>query len=974
MGKSRITAMEWDWKTLADPPLAYTPAVSRACIGGPLWCTVVEYPIIVAGQSVIEAIAVGLPIAEVLPDVLEGLNRCSGLVLEAPPGAGKTTVVPIAVLLQEPKWLLHTSRILVLEPRRLAAKAAARRMAALLGEQVGQRVGYRVRLEARISAATRVEVVTTGILLRRLQQDPELHEVGAVIFDEFHERGVDSDLALALCLDCQRLGRPDLRLAVMSATLGGGLAEQVASLLATDPEQASGGSPSGTGNHAAQRERSVPVIVSAGRSYPVRTHYLGAPGMARGALEQAAADAVVQALQQEAGDVLCFLPGAGEIRRVQQLLSGSRLGADVCIRPLYGNLPPQQQDEALRADAQGRRRVVLSTPIAESSLTIDGVRVVVDSGYARSPRFETRTGMDRLHLVRISKASADQRRGRAGRTAPGVCYRLWSERQHAALEDATRPEIASGDLCPLALQLALWGCPDGAGLPWLDPPPQHTLEAARALLQSLGALDAKGSTTVEGQRMAGLGVHPRLAHMALKAAALGCPMLGCMLAALISERDVLRGRSVGADIRIRLDAIAAGVSNSTEDLDRGAAYRVLQTARQLSSQLRSASDPDDSPSSAAGAGDESDPSMAAGSDSDEDDFGSDAAQSMRSTDAGSLWEDDAKVGMLVAAAYPDRIAQRRDRANRSRSGFLLASGRGARLPGLDDRLHREDYLAVAHLGGDLADGRNDNIFLAAPVTVEAIQQYLPEAVTTLRIVDWAAASKMVVGRRQTRIGQLVVAEAPLELSDEEALPALLKGIRSMGLAGLGLSKSATAWLSKSHAEKLPDLSEEALMADLESWLGPYLAGVRSKADLQRRDIDSILRSRLTWAQQQMVEAEVPSRWQVPSGSHLAIDYSQDPPLLRVRLQEMFGAVETPRIAGGRVPLTLQLLSPAQRPVQVTQDLAGFWATGYPQVKKELKGRYPKHFWPDNPLQAQPTQRVRPPAPAAAKGTPANDLV
>jgi ATP-dependent helicase HrpB len=827
-----------------------------------------------------------LPIESALPELRAALASAGAAVLQAPPGAGKTTRVPLA-LLGEP-WLAGR-RIVTLEPRRLAARAAAGHMARLLGEDVGGMVGYRVKMETRVGPSTRIEVVTEGVLTRMLQGDPALEGVGLVIFDEFHERSLHADLGLALTLQSRAVLREDLRVLVMSATLDGA---PVAALL--------GG---------------APIVTSAGRSFPVDVRYL--PSRPEGRVEPAVARTVRQAVQASDGDVLVFLPGAGEIGRVEGMLRDAELPPGVRVLPLYGNLPQPAQDEAIAPSPPGRRKVVLSTSIAETSLTIEGVRVVVDSGLMRVPRFSPRTGMTRLETVTVSRASAEQRAGRAGRVAPGVCWRMWPEHAQAGLVPHGTPEILDADLAPLALELAAWGVADPAELAWLDPPPPAAFAQARELLAELGALDRAGAATPHGRRMAALPLHPRLAHMALRAKEMGIGGLACDLAALLSERDVFR-RGDGppdADLRLRLEALRDLASNRRVrgSADVGALRRVMAEAREWRRRLGVR-------------GEDGDPSAA---------------------------------GVLLALAYPDRIGQRRA----GRPGrYRLRNGRGAALME-GDALAASPYVVAAELDGT---GRESRVYLAAPVELEEIERSFAEQVETEEAVAWDAEARAVRARRRERLGALVLREAPLADPDPDLVcAALLQGIAAAGVDALPWSKGARQLreriaLMHRHDPTWPDVSDAALAEGLAKWLGPYVYGLSRWDEVQRLDLADILLNLVGWERRTALDELVPSHLEVPSGSRIPIDYADpDAPVLAARLQELFGMTETPRVAGGRVPLVIHLLSPAHRPVQVTRDLASFWRSGYFEVKKDLKGRYPKHYWPDDPLQAQATSRVRP---------------
>ncbi len=833
-----------------------------------------------------------LPVGDALPALRAALAAAGAAVLQAPPGAGKTTLVPLALL--GAPWLAGR-RILMLEPRRLAARAAARRMAEMLGEAVGDSVGYRTRLDTRIGPTTRIEVVTEGILLRLIQDDPALDGIGLVIFDEFHERSLDADLGLALALETRRHLREDLRLLVMSATLEG---EPVARLLGD-----------------------APIIASAGRSFPVEIRYLERPPPDR--LEAVVAATVRRALVEEEGSLLVFLPGGGEIRRVERRLAETGLDPEVILAPLYGDLPQAAQDAAIRPAPPGRRKIVLATPIAETSLTIDGVRVVIDSGLRRAPRFDPASGMTRLETMRISQASAEQRRGRAGRLAPGVCYRLWREAEQAQLRPQTLPEIVEADLAPLALELARWGAADPAALDWLDPPPAAAYAQARTLLQELGALDAAGRITAHGRDMAALGLHPRLAHMMLMAKRQGLGQLAAAVAALLGERDILKAApgQRDADLRLRVELLRErGEARHLPpglSFDRGTAERARQGARQLAQQLR--------------------------------------LQGGESVDARA-------TGRVLALAYPDRIAQRRPGAP---GQFRLSNGRGAELPPAD-ALAGEEFLAIADLDGERRVAR---IFLAAPLDRAELEADFTDAIETTAIVQWDGREQAVMARRQQRLGALVLKDEPLaDAPAEQITAAMLQGVRELGLAALPWTREAEGlrqrvqflWRLEGEAAGWPDLSDAALLASLETWLGPFLAGITRRAQLDRLDLAAILRAQLSWEQLQALDRLAPTHVAVPSGSRLPIDYSGEAPVLAVRLQEMFGARETPAVAAGRVPLLLHLLSPAGRPLQVTRDLAGFWSGSYPAVRSEMRGRYPKHPWPEDPLSAPPTARAKRP--------------
>jgi ATP-dependent helicase HrpB len=827
------------------------------------------------------------PIDDVLPDLLAALAASPNLVLVAPPGAGKTTRVPPALLAAP--WA-GGGRIIMLQPRRIAARAAAGFMARQRGETVGGAVGYRMRLETRVSARTRIEVVTEGVLTRMLQHDPSLDGVAAVIFDEFHERSLHADLGLALALQTQALLRPELRLIVMSATLD---VAPVADLM-----------------------RDAHSIHAEGRAHPVETFYL--PRRRETRIEDAVAGAIGRALDRHDGDVLAFLPGRAEIRRAMELLTNAALPRDVAVLPLYGDLPQEAQDRAIAPSPPGRRKVVLATAVAETSLTIEGVRVVIDGGMMRVPRFSPRTGMTRLATVAVSRAAADQRRGRAGRLRPGFCYRLWTEAENAALLAHRPPEILEADLAPLALELAAWGAHDPAELRWIDPPPAAAYTRARELLGALDALDADGRLTPHGRALAQLGLQPRLGHMLLRAASLGTAPLACDLAALLAERDVLHATDGAADpdVRLRLPLLrGARHAPHGHRVDDGALRRAIAEARHWRSRLRVADREHDTA--------------------------------------------DTDVGLLLALAYPDRIAQRR-----SQGRFLLRTGRAVSMDA-HHPLAREDYIVAAEVGGH---GRDTKVFLAAPLPLSLLEQHFADQISTHDDVQWDAASGSVRATTSRRLGALLLGQRPLHDPPHAAVTAaLLDGIRGDGIAALPWSREAErlrhriAFLHALEPASWPDVSDHALLEHLDDWLAPWLGNTRSRDALRRIDLGAALLLNLVApARRASIDTLAPAHVQVPSGSRVAIDYS-DPasPVLAVRLQEMFGLTQTPSIAGGRVPLTLHLLSPAHRPVQVTRDLASFWRTGYFEVRRDLRGRYPKHYWPDDPVRAEATRRTRP---------------
>ena len=840
------------------------------------------------------------PIHEVLPELRAQLGSRQAVVLSAPPGSGKTTVAPLALL--DEVWLAGRT-ILMLEPRRLAARLAAAFMARQLGEEVGQTVGYRVRFEARVSPATRLEVVTVGVFTRRLQDDPDLAGVGLVIFDEFHERSLQGDLALALCLDVMGGLREDLKVLIMSATLD---TEAVSRLL----DQA-------------------PVVTGAGQSYPVEVEYSRAGQMLQPQSREIArqmAAAINRVLVEQPGDILAFLPGAAEIRLTLALLHGSLDVAEIVIHPLYGDLSLAAQTAAVQPDSQGRRRIILATPIAETSVTIEGIHTVVDSGWKRTPQFDPNSGLSRLITQRISMASATQRTGRAGRLGPGRCLRLWGRGEEHGFKPFDPPDILAADLSQLVLDLARWGVHDTAELRWLDPPPAGHFAQAQDVLLALGALAPLGRITPLGKKMADLPVHPRLGLMLLMAASQGETGLACDLAALLSERDLIKGRDRSADIEDRLHVLAvfrrdgASAAKSLE-ADMDGCRRVIQTSRQLRDQL---------------------------------------LKSTRSKSA-DITGVSVSAGELLAMAFPDRIAQRRIAGQ---GQYKLTSGRGAILPA-HDRLVAYEYLAVADLDSGRIEGR---IFLAAPLAKEALLTLFADRLRWEERVSWEEGSGTVKAQRLLHLDELILESTTLSKPAAEAvLAALLSGIRRLGLAVLPWSDKARELQARLQCMRLwqpeaewPDVSDAGLFEKLDQWLAPYLTGMRSVEHLKRLDLFAILTALLDWRLQSQLERDAPTHLTVPSGSRVRLQYTPgESPALAVRLQEMFGLADTPRICNNTVPVLLHLLSPARRPMQITQDLHGFWETTYHEVKKELRGRYPKHHWPDDPWQAQPTSRIKP---------------
>jgi ATP-dependent helicase HrpB len=815
-----------------------------------------------------------LPIDPVLPELTATLRRSSAAVLVAPPGAGKTTRVPLVLAAEE--WA-KGKKILVLEPRRIAARAAAARMARTLGESVGERVGFRVRFGSNVSEQTRIEVVTGGIFTRHVLEHPALDGVAAVLFDEFHERSLDADLGLALARDLQQGLREDLKLVVMSATLDtGGLARILGD---------------------------APVVESAGRAFPVETRYLGRD--ARVPIEQQVAQAVVRALRSEQGSLLVFLPGAAEIRRTESLLRERVSDPAIDIAALHGTLDSEMQDRAIAPAPAGRRKVVLATSIAETSLTIEGVRVVIDCGLARVPRYEADVGLTRLETVRLSRASADQRRGRAGRTEPGVCYRLWDEAQTASLAAANRPEILAADLSTFVLDLAHWGVRDASSLAFIDPPPPPALSEAKALLRELGAIDREGRITDEGRKLRQLPLPPRLARMVLHAAEMGQARLAAEIALILTERG-LGGRDIDLAHRI-------------EELHRDRSARAHE-ARSMAK--RWAPPPPTPPNKGEG----SPPRLS--------------------------------VGSLLALAYPDRIAKRRDGGG----SFLLANGRGARIDAASP-LEREPFLAVAEISGAAGQGR---IVLAAPLTLAEIETLFAERIETRDELTFDETSGSLRARRLRSLGAMALLDQPTQVApNEETARLLAAAVGRLGIDRLPWTKGLRQWrdrvmfLRRERGDEWPNLSDAALARNAVEWLAPAFSGKTAIAQLSADEFTHALQALLPWDRRRGLEVEAPTHFIAPSGSSIAIDYGADQgPRVAVRVQELFGLDRHPTLAGGRIPVVIEMLSPAHRPVQVTRDLPGFWRGSYAAVRAEMKGRYPRHDWPDNPLVSPPTSRPK----------------
>lgn len=839
-----------------------------------------------------------LPILSVIPKLCSTLLSHDEVILEAPPGAGKTTQVPLSLLNE--RWLAG-QKILMLEPRRLAAKTAANRMASMLGEHVGETIGYRIRLEQKISSKTRIEIVTEGILTRLLQSDPSLDGYGLIIFDEFHERSLDADLGLALTHEARSIFRDEapLKLLIMSATLDG---EGISTLL---------------GN--------APIIRSEGRHFPIKIVYTGQPKQGEW-LEKRIVKVILQALEEQEGSLLCFLPGIREIKQVQDLLNQTLLTnglfEKVIITPLYGDLKLEQQQQAIHPAPVNKRKIVLATSIAETSLTIDGVNIVVDSGLARGPKYDPNTAMTRLFTQQVSSAASTQRAGRAGRLAPGVCYRLWNESQQSALAPFTTPEILQADLTGLALQLASWDINEPRQLLWLSPPPEGAYAQARQLLMKLGALNGEGKISQHGEQMAEFPAHPRISHMLLKAALMGLTHKASRIAALLLEKDPLR--DAGADINIRLEWLE----------EQPKSHRALwKRLRQQANNYQKLS-----------------------------------ARFATTTHAASI-PDHEQAGLLLAFAYPDRVAKQRSKGSLT---FKMSNGRAASFFNVDN-LTKCSWLTIAQIIGKEGQA-NDYIPLAAELNPSLLPRFLDEVLKSEEIIHWDKETDRIIAERQQKIGNLTLASETLQQPSEEAITrAIIALIHKQGLKILPWNNELTHWRQRviflhdqygddpisnpKNAQLWPDLSDRWLLDNLNTWLGPYLSQVKHINHLKKLDLKGILHSLLPWPLPQRLDKLAPERYRVPSGSSIAIDYSQSPPVLAVKLQEMFGCAQTPCIANN-LALQLHLLSPARRPLQVTQDLSSFWSNAYIDVQKDMKGRYPKHPWPDNPLAAIPTAKTK----------------
>lgn len=852
---------------------------------------------------------VDLPVLDIVPELKHQLDRNSCVVLQAPPGAGKSTWIPLALLNEA--WLVD-KKIIMLEPRRLAAKTCACRMSDLIGEPCGRTVGFQIRNENRTSAHTRIDIMTEGIFTRKIQNDPELTNTGLVIFDEFHERNIHSDLGLALCLDAARAFRENLKILVMSATMD---TERIAALL-----------------------DDAPCIASRGRSFPVETVYLS-PATSRPAAGSrewtaAVADAVRLALKRHIGDILVFLPGFREIGQVRRRLVETGMDSGTHVVPLHGRLSRSDQSKAIQKSLPGRRKIVLATSVAETSITIDGVSVVIDSGLMRVPVFSYKNGMTRLETVPVSRASARQRRGRAGRLGPGICYRLWHEHEQAGLVEFSRPEILATDLSAFALELAAWGVRDPGELCWLDPPPEGSFSEAVNLLTHLDALDDSGRITAHGKKIAAFGAHPRLAHMMIRAAEKNMGQTACGLAAILTETDFLifENPDYDADINLRLEILNRPALDSdpaavSAAVNRSAMKRVDRAARKFMDRL-----------------------------------------DIRPPDGPDFCRNLSRTGSLIAMAFPERVSQRR---RPDRPAYIMASGNGAVLTP-DDSLGVHEYIVAATLDGKKSNAR---IFLGAPYSARDLSDDFRSRMTVTENLRWDSRSLSVKAERKTMYGHLTISFFPVSDTDpEQVCRCLTRGIRAAGMSVLPWSRemiqlrNRTIFLRQLGGfDDLPDLSDLWLSERLDTWLAPFLTGITAVSSIKTTDLSSACLSLLSHRQRQVIDKNAPTHWTVPSGSRIPLLYSTDtepahPPILKVRIQEMFGLDTTPHITRQQIPLMLHLLSPAGRPVQITRDLASFWKNTYPEVKKDLMGRYPKHYWPDDPLAAPPTGKAKPRTP------------
>ncbi len=817
-----------------------------------------------------------LPILGIIPELKKQLQISNTVILQAPPGAGKSTVLPLQ-LLQE--FWLQDKKILMLEPRRLAARSVAERMASLLEENAGDTVGYRVRFENKTSPKTKLEVLTEGILTRMLQQDNSLERVGLVIFDEFHERSLHADLALALCRQAQQVLREDLRILVMSATLE---KEKLAALL---------------GN--------APVIVSKGRQFPVEVNYW--PAEQGSFLPVVMAKAIKKAVALCDGDVLAFLPGAGEISKTQQLLEADL--PEYLIYPLYGDLPFQKQQEAIMPNKHGRRKIVLATSIAETSLTIEGITIVVDSGFARTPQFDPKTGLTRLQTVKVTKDAADQRAGRAGRLGPGVCYRLWNQNTHQYLKDHRTPEIMEADLAPALLELAQWGIKDINDLAWITLPPAGAVSQAKELLQELGALE-NNTITKTGKELLALPTHPRIAHMLLQSKASNLLPLAIDIAAILEERDPLV-RETGADLTLRVEALRKWRAKEHTSADHGVLQRIERNAMHW--------------------------------------------RKIFSAQVSNGSFNHYHAGKLLAAAYPERIAKQI-----SGRKYKLANGRTAALAEID-ALAADTWLAIAHLDAGLNEGK---IHMAAPLDEKDIR----ELTTEQEVIGWDGGKGVLLVRKERKLGEIMAGSVPLEKADpEKVVKVLCEAVRSEGMGVFSESEQVEEWRNRVLSlrtwrpeEDWPDVSNINLLNTADEWLAPYLNNIRKREDFRKLDLLTMLQSIFSWEKLQKLESLAPESIKVPSGSQIKLTYANNGtvPVLAVRLQEMFGLLETPAVNEGRTKVMLHLLSPGYRPVQITQDLKSFWTTAYPEVRKEFRMRYPKHHWPENPWTAEAVRGVK----------------
>lgn len=819
------------------------------------------------------------PVLDILEELKQKLDQHPIVILQAPPGAGKSTVLPLQLLNEE--WL-RDKKMIMLEPRRLAAKSVAERMADLQSEKAGETIGYRVRFDSKVSAQTRIEVVTEGILTRMIQSDNSLEGVGLLIFDEFHERSLQADLALALSLQVQQVLRSDLRILIMSATLDG--------------------------EHLSKTLGNAPIVTSTGRQFPVELKYLSQESDSPIAKQMAVA--IRKALREEQGDILAFLPGAGEINRTQQLLEEEGINAK--IHPLFGDLPFRQQQEAILPRADGQQKIVLATSIAETSLTIEGIKIVIDSGASRVPRFDPRSGLTRLDTVRVTKDAADQRAGRAGRLSNGVCYRLWTEGVNRNLVAQRKPKILEADLAPLMLELSQWGIKNVTELTWITSPPTGSVNQAKELLQQLDAIDEQSVITNRGKEMLRLPTHPRIAHLLLTPIKKNEIALATDVAALLEERDPLAKES-GADLALRIEALRKWRKGERVFAERNVLERIEKLAANWRRILK--------------------------------------------VDVSNEIVSDSLIGKLLIAAYPERIAQQQgDHSER----FKLSNGRIAKLPD-HDPLTREKWLCIAELDGG---GKENKIFMAAAVHEDDLNVLAREQ----EVVRWDDERQAVVGSLDYRVGNLTLQRKPSKLINElQKNKILIEQIRQQGLKWLGCEEAQEQWINRVMSlkhwrptENWPDVSERNLLETLEEWITPFLGAVSKKVELERLDKQVILMNILPYELQSRLETLAPKHITVPTGSQIKAQYFENgqAPVIEVRLQEMFGLLETPTINEGRTKVLLHLLSPGYKPVQVTQDLKSFWQTTYHEVRKELRMRYPRHHWPEDPWTAEAVRGVK----------------